>query len=89
MSQSPNTATENPPGIFAPLAHATFRGIWISGTVSNTGSLIQSVAAAWVMAQISTANDVALVQTASFLPMALLALPAGAIAIASDLKSDW
>lgn len=86
MSPSPGSTTEISPGVFAPLAHATFRGIWISGTVSNTGSLIQSVAAAWVMAQISTANDVALVQTASFLPMALLALPAGAIADIYDRR---
>ncbi|HEY6131950.1 MAG TPA: MFS transporter [Halioglobus sp.] len=79
-------ATESDQGIFAPLAHATFRSMWISSTVSNTGSLIQTVAAAWVMAEISTADDVALVQTASFLPMALLALPAGAIADIYDRR---
>ncbi len=54
--------------------------MWIGNTISNTGSLIQSVGAAWVMAGIASADYVALVQTASFLPMALLALPAGAIA---------
>ncbi len=86
MSRSPATAADNTPGIFAPLAQSTFRGIWIGGTVSNIGSLIQSVAAAWVMAQISTASDVALVQTATFLPMALLALPAGAIADIYDRR---
>ena len=83
MPPSPSTV---PAGIFAPLSHATFRGIWVSSTISNTGSLIQSVAAAWVMAEISTAADVALVQTASFLPMALLALPAGAIADIYDRR---
>jgi MFS family permease len=76
----------NNQGIFAPLTHATFRSMWISSTVSNTGSLIQSVGAAWVMAVISTADHVALVQTASFLPMALLALPAGAIADIYDRR---
>ncbi len=86
MSGPSGATTERGAGIFAPLAHATFRGIWISSTVSNTGSLIQSVAAAWVMAEISTADDVALVQTASFLPMALLALPAGAIADIYDRR---
>lgn len=86
MSTAPATSTESAQGIFAPLTHATFRGMWISSTVSNTGSLIQSVGAAWVMAQISTADHVALVQTATFLPMALLALPAGAIADIYDRR---
>jgi len=73
-------------GIFSPLREDTFRNMWISNTVSNTGSLVQTVAAAWVMASISTADDVALVQTASFLPMALFALPAGAIADIYDRR---
>lgn len=86
MPPPPPEAPASEWGIFAPLSHATFRGIWISSTISNTGSLIQSVAAAWVMAQIATADKVALVQTASFLPMALLALPAGAIADIYDRR---
>ena len=35
MSRSSATAPDNTPGIFAPLAQSTFRGIWIGGTVSN------------------------------------------------------
>lgn len=73
-------------GTFSPLREATFRNMWLSSTVSNTGGLIQSVGAAWVMASISTAENVALVQTASFLPMALFALPAGAIADIYDRR---
>jgi MFS family permease len=73
-------------GIFAPLKHATFRNMWLSNTVTNAGSLIQSVAAAWVMSEIATADFVALVQTATFLPMALFALPAGAIADIYDRR---
>ncbi len=80
MSQAPDPAAEASPGTFAPLGVATFRNMWISNTISNTGALIQSVAAAWVMASISTADHVAMVQTATFLPMALFALPAGAVA---------
>ncbi|MAY35589.1 MAG: MFS transporter [Spongiibacteraceae bacterium] len=72
--------------IFSPLQHATFRNMWLSNTVTNAGSLIQSVAAAWVMTGISTADHVALVQTATFLPMALFALPAGAIADIYDRR---
>jgi MFS family permease len=72
--------------IFAPLRQTTFRNLWLSNTVSNTGSLIQSVGAAWTMAAISTADHVALVQTATFLPVALLAIPAGAIADLYDRR---
>ncbi|AXQ27605.1 MFS transporter [Solimonas sp. K1W22B-7] len=71
---------------FAPFRHATFRELWLGTTVSNTGSLIQGVAAAWTMTAISTADHVALVQTASFLPVALLALPAGALADIHDRR---
>jgi MFS family permease len=74
-------------GIFAPLKHTTFSSMWFSNTVSNAGGLIQSVAAAWLMTSISTADHVALVQTATFLPMALFALPAGAIADIYDRRS--
>jgi MFS family permease len=74
-------------GIFSPLKHTTFSSMWFSNTVSNAGGLIQSVAAAWVMTSISTADHVALVQTATFLPMALFALPAGAIGDIYDRRS--
>jgi len=74
------------PGVFAPLRHAAFRNMWISSTITNAGGLIQSVAAAWVMAEIATADYVALVQTATFLPMALFALPAGALADIYDRR---
>jgi len=86
MLDPPAALTEREAGIFAPLNHATFRSMWMGSTVSNTGSLIQSVAAAWVMAEISTVDHVSLVHTASFLPMALLALPAGAIADIYDRR---
>lgn len=85
MAPSPS-AGDDSSGIFSPLREATFRNMWFSSTVSNTGGLIQSVGAAWVMASISTADNVALVQTASFLPMALFALPAGAIADIYDRR---
>jgi len=86
MSTSVKASSGSDAGIFAPLGHATFRNMWISNTISNSGSLIQSVAAAWVMSEIASADYVALVQTASFLPMALFALPAGAIADIYDRR---
>lgn len=86
MSTAADAHSDTALGIFAPLRQSTFRNLWISSTISNTGSLIQSVGAAWVMTGISTADHVALVQTASFLPMALFALPAGAIADIYDRR---
>lgn len=83
---TPGEKTTSKPGVFSPLSHNTFRGMWFSNTISNAGSLIQSVAAAWVMASIATADYVALVQTATFLPMALFALPAGALADIYDRR---
>lgn len=83
---SPSSQQTAKPGVFTPLNHTTFRGMWFSNTISNAGSLIQSVAAAWLMASIATADYVALVQTATFLPMALFALPAGALADIYDRR---
>ena len=68
-------------GIAAPLRHATFRRIWLASVASNLGILIQGVGAAWAMTQMaSSADKVALVQTALSLPVMLIAMPAGAIA---------
>ena len=48
---------------------------------SNFGGLIQTVAAAWMMAALTgDAQMVALVQTCATLPMMLISLPAGALA---------
>src|SRR3569623_716354 len=74
-------------GITAPLRHATFRRIWLASLVSNLGSLIQGVGVAWAMTQMtSSADKVALVQTALMLPIMLLSMPAGAIADMHDRR---
>src|SRR5690242_4083800 len=80
----PRLATE---GIAAPLRHAVFRRIWFASLVSNLGILIQGVGAAWAMTQMtSSADKVALVQTALMLPIMLISMPAGAIADMHDLR---
>ncbi|MFK4719170.1 MFS family permease [Bradyrhizobium niftali] len=67
--------------ITAPLRNLTFRRIWLASLLSNLGILIQCVGAAWAMTQMTTSADkVALVQTALTLPVMLIAMPAGAIA---------
>ncbi|MBV8191929.1 MAG: MFS transporter [Alphaproteobacteria bacterium] len=74
-------------GITAPLRHTTFRRIWSASLLSNLGSLIQGVGVAWAMTQMtSSADKVALVQTALTAPVMLIAMPAGAIADMYDRR---
>jgi len=66
---------------WSPLQHSVFRAIWLATVVSNLGTWIQNVGAAWLMTSLSpSALMVALIQTAASLPMFLLSLPAGALA---------
>jgi MFS family permease len=74
-------------GVAAPLRHAVFRRIWLASLLSNLGLLIQAVGAAWAMTQMtSSADKVALVQTALMLPVMLISMPAGAIADMYDRR---
>ena len=74
-------------GVFAPLRHAVFRHIWTASLLSNLGLLIMGVGAAWSMTQMtSSADKVALVQTALMLPVALLSTVAGAVADMFDRR---
>ncbi|MDU6139268.1 MFS transporter, partial [Bradyrhizobium sp.] len=63
-------------GIAAPLRHMVFRRIWLASLLSNLGLLIQAVGAAWAMTQMtSSADKVALVQTALMLPVMFISMP--------------
>ncbi len=74
-------------GVAAPLRHSAFRRIWLASLLSNLGLLIQAVGAAWAMTQMtSSADKVALVQTALLLPVMLISMPAGAIADMYDRR---
>ncbi|UVO52688.1 MFS transporter [Sphingomonas sp. SUN039] len=74
-------------GTFAPLRERTFRTIWSASLLSNFGQLILAVGAAWEMTRLtSSPSMVALVQTASMLPLMLVAVPAGAIADMFDRR---
>ena len=73
--------------IGAPLKQTVFRRIWLASLLSNFGSLIQGVGAAWAMTLMTTSADtVALVQTATSLPIMLISIPAGAIADMYDRR---
>jgi len=72
---------------WSPLRHPVFRALWIVTIVSNVGTWMQNVAAAWLMTSLSQSSVmVALVQTATSLPVFFLALPAGALADVVDRR---
>ena len=89
MASVANTITPEEPAdsIFAPLGHGVFPRVWTASLGTSFGSLIQGVGAAWAMTKLSGSADmVALVQTASFTPLLLLSLVAGAIADMYDRR---
>lgn len=87
MTDLPKPQTFVIEGITAPLHYAAFRNIWLVSLLSNLGILIRGVGAAWAMTEMtSSADKVALVQTALTLPVMLISLPAGAIADMYDRR---
>src|SRR5436190_13757686 len=65
---------------WSPLRIAIFRSLWLATVISNLGTWIQNVGAAWLMTSLSPSSlMVALIQTATSLPVFLLSLPAGAL----------
>ncbi|MGC2318291.1 MAG: MFS transporter, partial [Bradyrhizobium sp.] len=87
MTEQPKRALFAADSITAPLQHGVFRRIWLASLLSNLGLLIQGVGAAWDMTQMtSSADKVALVQTALMLPIMLISMPAGAIADMYDRR---
>lgn len=83
----PDTAAPARNPMVEALSHTVFRRMWGASLFSNFGQLVQSVGAAWAMTELTGRADmVALVQTATFLPMMLFALGAGAIADTYDRR---
>jgi len=75
------------PSTWAPLRSAAFRALWIAVTISNIGTWMQTVGAQWLLVDEPGASTlVSLVQTASTLPVLLLALPAGVLADSFDRR---
>src|SRR2546428_3103841 len=72
---------------WAPLSYPVFRVLWISSLVSNIGTWMQNVGAAWAMTSLSPSPlMVALVQSATSLPVFVVGLPAGAVADIVDRR---
>jgi MFS family permease len=82
MSPSPPPAAG-----WAPLRHATYRRLWIALFASNIGTWMQTVGAQWQMGSLTDSPlMVALVQTATTLPVVLVALPAGVLGDIGDRR---
>jgi MFS family permease len=68
-------------GWLSPLRFDTFRALWLTWLIANICMWMNDVAAAWTMTSLTTSTTlIALVQTASSLPVLLLGVPSGAVA---------
>lgn len=87
MATAAATLPRAAPGAWAPLRERSFAILWLAGIVSNVGTWMHDVAAAWLMTSLAPAPlMVALVQAATSLPIFLFALPAGALADLVDRR---
>ncbi|HEY9787815.1 MAG TPA: MFS transporter [Candidatus Obscuribacterales bacterium] len=73
--------------VWRPLRKPLFRAFWLAALVSNIGTWMHDVGAAWLMTSLTTSPlMVALMQTAVYLPFFLMALPSGAMADVFDKR---
>ena len=76
-----------PVDAWSPFRYTMFRWLWIATVVSNIGTWFQEVGVAWLMTSLTPSPlMVALVQTATTLPVMLFALPAGALSDILDRR---
>lgn len=88
-SEHPDHAPATPQreSAFGPLQSPVFRMLWFTWLAANTSMWMNDVAAAWLMTSIGPSPLwVALVQTASTLPVFVLGLPSGALADTVDRR---
>ena len=72
---------------WTPLREPTFRMLWLVWMAANVTLWMNDVAAAWLMTSLTTsATMIAMVQTASSLPVFILGLPSGALADLVDRR---
>jgi len=72
---------------WAPLRLRTFRMLWLVWFASNVCMWMNDVAAAWLMTSLTSSPTlIAMVQTASSIPVFLLGLPSGALADIVDRR---
>ena len=86
-STSPTVGPPAGSGPLAPFRFTAFRDIWIANLLSSIGSVMQSVAAAWMMTELTSSHMlVALINASSVIPFLVLGVFAGAIADAYDRR---
>jgi len=69
------------PSEWAPLQIAAFRAIWFASLAANVGTWFQNVGGVWLMTSFTASPLlIALMQTATTLPVFLVGYPAGALA---------
>ena len=72
---------------WSPLSQPFFRSLWIANLASLVGTWIHEVGTAWLMTSLTMSPFiVSLIQTATTLPIFLVALPAGALADIVDRR---
>ena len=81
------SASPAPLSTWSALRHPGFRALWLGGGLYFIANAMQTMAAAWMMIELTGSSFLsALVQTAVFLPMFLLSLPAGVLADITDRR---
>ncbi len=81
QSAEPETAAPDVIQAWAPLRRPVFRLLWGTWLTANICMWMNEVASAWLMTTLTTSPVmVALVQSASVLPVVLFGLPSGALA---------
>lgn len=87
MSEAEIETVEAPLSPWSPLRYPVFRALFIAQLASNIGTLMQSVGSAWLMGDLGASPFlIALVPTASMLPVLLVGVPAGALADIVDRR---
>ncbi len=86
-SPGATTTPRRTPAVLAVLRHPALAALLYGGTAYFVGNAMQVMAAAWLVVELTGSDFLAaLVQTAVFLPMFLIALPAGVLADTTDRR---
>jgi MFS family permease len=84
---TPSATAAAAAGPWSPFSQPVFRSMWLAVLASNVGTWIHDVSAAWVMAETTGSPFmVAAVQSATTLPVVLLAVLAGTLADIVDRR---